>query len=274
MEEKDQQPIITASRIIRDLQSLGVLPGDLVMLHSSVKSIGWIVGGPDAVLEALINLLGDKGTLMMLAGWEDNPYYLSEWSEEKQLAYLEECPPFDPVTSRADRKWSILNEYLRTRPGALRSAHPEESFVAIGRLARYITEDHPLQYGYGLASPLAKLCDAGGKVLMVGAPLDTITLLHYAEFLADVPDKRVVNYRMPVLQNGKRVWVDLEEYDTDGHIVDWQGEDYFAIIGREYLSSGRGGSGKVGEAKSYLFDAKDLVDFAVPWMERTFKNVA
>jgi aminoglycoside 3-N-acetyltransferase len=272
MAENNQQPIITLSRIVRDLKSLGLQRRDTIMLHSSVKSIGWVVGGPDTVLQAIINILGDKGTLMMLAGWEDNPYHLPEWPKDKQLAYLEECPPFDPATSRANRKWSILNEYLRTRPGALRSSHPEGSFVAVGPLAEHITENHLWQYGYGTGSPLAKLCDKDGKVLIIGAPLNTITLLHYAEFLADVSDKRVIHYKMPVMRQGKRVWVDLEEYDTSRGIVDWQGEDYFAIIGREYLLSGKGTSGKVGEAQSYLFDANDLVKFAVRWMERTFKK--
>ncbi len=273
MAENNQQPIVTLSRIITDLKSLGVSPGDLVMLHSSVKSIGWVVGGPDTVLHAILDLLGNKGTLTMLAGWEDNPYHLPEWPKEKQLAYLEECPAFNPATSRANRRWSILNEYLRTRPGALRSSHPEGSFVAIGRLAQHITENQPWQYGYGTGSPLAKLCNAGGKVLLLGAPLDTITLLHYAEFLADVPNKRVINYKMPVMQKGKRVWVDLEEYDTSRGIAEWQGEDYFTTIGKGYLLSGKGSSGKVGGAQSYLFEADDLVNFAVRWMERTFNSV-
>jgi len=263
-------PIITRSRLIDDLQRLGVLPGQVVELHASVKALGWVVGGPDIVLQALLDTLTSEGTLMMLAGWEDNPYHFPDWSKEKQKAYLEECPPFDPATSRANRKWSILNEYLRTRPSAQRSAHPEGSFVAIGSLSQWITENHPIQYGYGPGSPLAKLCEAGGKVLMLGAPFNSITLLHYAEFLANVPNKRVVNYRMPVLREGKRVWINLEEYDTSRGIVDWHGEDYFTVIGREYLLSGKGNSGKVGAAQSYLFDANDLVKFGIQWMERAF----
>ncbi|MHB8103995.1 MAG: aminoglycoside 3-N-acetyltransferase [Dehalococcoidales bacterium] len=273
MTDNSQQPIVTLSRITRDLKNLGLRPGDLIMLHSSVKAIGWVVGGPDVVLQAIIDLLGVKGTLMMLAGWEDNPYHLPEWPRGKQTAYLEECPPFDPATSRANRNWSILNEYLRTRPGAQRSSHPEGSFVALGHLARHITENQPWQYGYGTGSPLAKLCEGGGKVLLLGAPLNTITLLHYAEFLADVPNKRIVNYKMPVMQNGKRVWVELEEFDTSRGIIDWPGEDYFDAIGREYLSSGKGSSGKVGGAQSYLFDANDLVKFAIRWMERNFNGI-
>ena len=273
MTNNNQQSIITLTRITRDLKYLGLQPGDLIMLHSSVKAIGWVVGGPDTVLQAILNLLGEKGTLMMLAGWEDNPYHLPEWPEEKQTAYLEECPPFDPVTSRANRNWSILNEYLRTRPGAQRSSHPEGSFVAAGYLARHITENQSWQYGYGTSSPLAKLCEGSGKVLLLGAPLNTITLLHYAEFLTNIPDKRIVKYKMPVLQNRQRVWVELEEFDTSRGIIDWPGEDYFGIIGKEYIKSGKGTSGKVGGAQSYLFDAKDLVNFAVQWMEQNFNGI-
>jgi aminoglycoside 3-N-acetyltransferase len=270
---EEHRPVITKTGIISDLLRLGVAPGQVVMLHASVKAIGWVVGGPDTALQALLDILTPDGTLMMMVGMEDPPYHLPEWSAEKQEAYLQEYPPFDPATSRADRRYGILTEYLRSRPGAHRSGHPESSFAAVGRLAKWVTEDHPLNYGYGSGSPLAHLCEAKGKVLMLGAPLDTITLLHYAEFLADVPNKRVVRYRMPVLREGRRVWIVLEEFDTSRGIVDWQGEDYFPIIAREYLSSGKGASGIVGAAESHLLDADELVKFGVGWMERAFKNL-
>jgi len=272
MAEKLEPPVVTYSKIAGDLKKLGVKTGDLVELHASVKAIGWVVGGPDTVLQAILDVIGSQGTLMMLAGWEDNPYHLPEWPKEKQQAYLEECPAFDPATSRANRRWSILTEYLRTRPGAKRSSHPEGSFVAVGRLAEEITKDQPWNYGYGKGSPLAKLYEGGGRVLMLGAPLDTVTLLHYAENIADVPNKRVVKYKMPVMRGGKKVWVELEEYDTSRGIVNWPEEDYFTTIMQAYLQSGKGTAGKVGAAQSYLFEARNLVDFAVRWMEREFKN--
>jgi len=84
----------------------------------------------------------------------------------------------------------------------------------------------------------------------------------------------VVKYRMPVLREGSMVWVDLEEYDTNWAIVNWAGEDYFELIMKEYLSSGKGNSRKVGSAWSYLFDANDLVNFAVHWMEHMFNDLA
>ncbi len=91
--------------------------------------------------------------------------------------------------SLAGRRGSrgILAEFIRTTPGARRSGNPGASVAAIGAQAEWLTADHPLDYGYGPGSPLAKLVEAGGKVLMAGAPPDTMTLLHHAEHLARIP---------------------------------------------------------------------------------------
>jgi aminoglycoside 3-N-acetyltransferase len=268
--EEPAPPVITRSQLTHDLRQLGVRPGAVLMLHASVRAVGRVVGGPDVVLQALLDVLGPAGTLMMYVGWEEAVYDFAAWPEEKQRAYLEECLPFDPATSRAYRKWSILTEYLRTWPGARRSNHPEASVAAVGAQADWITADHPHQYGYGRGSPLEKLCQAGGQVLLLGALLDTLTVLHYAEHIADVPDKRIARYKMPILRDGQRVWADFEEFNTSDGIVDWEGEDYFITIAGEFLTSGQGRSGLVGAAQSHLFDAATLVHFGVAWMERNF----
>ncbi|MEM3696730.1 MAG: aminoglycoside 3-N-acetyltransferase [Candidatus Bathyarchaeia archaeon] len=272
MERTKLKPI-TKSRLITDLNKLGVSSGDTIMLHASVKAIGWIVGGPNVVIQALLEVLGREGTLMMLASWEDSPwgapYKFAEWPEEWQKAYLEEFPPFDPATSRAHVKWSILTEYLRTWPGAYRSSNPEASCVAVGAKAKWLTENHPLQYGYGPGSPFAKLCEAKGKVLLLGAPFGSITLMHYAEHLANVPNKLVIRYKVPILQDGRKVWVQVEEFDTCGNVLP-NAVEYFEAIPREFLASGKGRSGKVGEAQSYLFDAAEFVRFAVEWLEKKY----
>ena len=262
--------LVTHSQLVRDLTRLGVAPGQIVMLHVSVRAIGWIVGGPDVVLQALLDVLTPAGTLAMYVACEDRTDHWPEWSPERRAAYHAERPPFDPATSRANRKWSILTEYLRTRPGACRSANPGASVAAVGARAAWLTEAHPLQYGYGPGSPLAKLCEAGGYVLQVGVLLSTVTLLHYSEHMAAVPGKRTVRYSVPVLRDGQRVWVEVEEFDTGQGIVEWEGGDYFGAIVQDYLASGGGRSGMVGAAQSYLFDTAALHQVAVRWMERTF----
>ncbi|MBN9392787.1 MAG: aminoglycoside 3-N-acetyltransferase [Chloroflexi bacterium] len=266
--------ILTRSRIIADLTRLGVAPGQTVMLHASVKAVGWIVGGPEMLLKSLLDVLTPEGTLMMVVSWEGDPYHIEEVPGAAMEDYLDEFPAFDPATSRADhRELSILSEYLRTWPGAFRSDNPLESFVAVGAKAAWLTENHPLNYGYGEGSPLAKLVAARGKVLSLGAPLETTTLIHYAECLAFVPNKRVVHYKMPVLREGKRVWIEQEEFDTSNGIVPWDGEDYFALIVKDFLKTGKARTGQVGDAPSRLYDAVELTEFAKNWMETTFNKL-
>jgi aminoglycoside 3-N-acetyltransferase len=267
MNKQPTQHVVTRSQLEHDLRALGIAAGDVVMLHASVKSIGWIVGGPEVVLHAIMNVLGTSGTLMMMAGWEDYPYKLEEWDEDRRQAYLEFCPAFDPHSSRANwREMSILAEYLRTTPGATRSAHPISSYTAWGADAAELTRDHVFQYHHGLNSPLARFCHLGGKVLLLGDLFENITLLHHAEHLAAVPNKRVVRYQMPVLQDGKRVWINLEEYDTSKGIADWS-EDYFAVIGESFLEDSLGKSGRVGHAPAHVYDAHQLLAYGIAWME-------
>jgi aminoglycoside 3-N-acetyltransferase len=262
---------VTRSRLAGDLRRLGLQPGDAVELHVSLRAVGWVVGGPDVLIQALLDVLSPTGTLMMACSWIDGTYGMEEWPPEWRQAYLEECPAFDPASSRADhRELSIVAECLRTWPGARRSSHPDFSVCAVGAKAEWLTADHPWQYGYGPGSPLAKLYEIGGNVLVLGASLDTITLLHYAEHLADIVGKRVVRYRMPVLEAGQRVWCEIEEFDTSSGVVAGMPENCFELIARDYLAAGEGRAGEVGNAAAYLFDARPLVDFAVGWLEREY----
>lgn len=269
--------IITQSQLVAQLRDLGVAPGDTLMLHVSVKAIGWIVGGPEVLLDALLHILGSNGTLMMLAGWEDYPYHINEWSPEQQQAYRDECPAFDPEHSRANsREFSRLCEYLRTRKKGspvFRSGHPSCSVVAIGKHAAWLCAGHPLQYGFGEGSPFAKLCESRGWILNIGAPLNTLTVLHYAEHRSQIPDKRIAHYQMPILIDGVRTWVDLEEYDSSEGIVDWDGEDYFELIANDFIATHNLPHCKIGEAASYRFSASQLCDFGQQWMESHFNRI-
>ena len=112
-----------------------------------------------------------------------------------------------------------------------------------------------------------------GSGLVPETAVGDVTLLHHAEHLADVPNKKVDRYRMPVLRDGRRVWMDFEEYDTTRGIVDWP-DNYFQTIVEEYLAAGNGRTGKVGAADSYLLDAVSLTAFGTRWMEEHFNGKA
>lgn len=248
------------------LRALGVTDGQTVMLHASVKAVGKAMGGPNVILGALLHVLGIDGTLMMYAGWEDIPDFVLELPAPLREIYYAEHPPFDPAVARAVRANSVLAEFLRTWPGAVRSHNPEASMVAVGRRAEWITADHALDYGYGVESPLAKLVESEGYVLLLGAPLDTVTLLHHAEYLANIRHKQVIHYQCPILRDGQKIWVDIEDYHTgEAH------DDYtFEQIVRDYLDTQRGQRGTVGDASAYLLEAKSLTAFAVKWLEDRF----
>ena len=168
------------------------------------------------------------------------------------------------------RKWSVLTEYLRTWPGAFRSDHPTASVCAVGANAAQITTGQPLEYGYGYGSPWDKVCQLGGKVLLLGSPLSSVTLLHYAEHIANIPNKNIVHNEVPLLRNGRREWVTFEEFDTGWGIRNLDNAEYFGWIMREYIAGDNGLHGKVGCADSYLFDAAHLARYAVAWMERVW----
>jgi aminoglycoside 3-N-acetyltransferase len=95
-----------------------------------------------------------------------------------------------------------------------------------------------------------------------------MTLLHHAEHLADLPGKRVIRYEVPLATGRGVEWHAVEEFDTGNPVVDGFAEDYFAEIVRDFLASGRGARGVVGEAESVLVDAPEMCAFAVAWMEK------
>lgn len=185
----------------------------------------------------------------------------------------EEVPVFDKRIAHAARDHGVLHETLRNWPGALRSDHPDAGVVAIGNRAEWLTADHPFQYGYGEGSPFEKVIHLNGKVLMLGAPLDTITLLHHAEHKAQIPDKRIARYRRLMPAPGGPAWIDFEEFDTSEPVHAALPENCFELIATEYLARGDGLRGQVGEAESVLLDGGELVQFGIQWIE-TFVSTA
>ncbi len=82
--------------------------------------------------------------------------------------------------------------------------------------------------------------------------------------------RRTVRYRQPILVDGRKTWVEVEEYDTDrGVMRDYDDGNYFEEVVREYLAAGHGKTSLVGAARSYLFDAQELIAFGAAWMEKS-----
>lgn len=264
---KDARPFVTRARLRADLQRLGIVEGDTVMVHAAMSRVGRLLNGPDALIGALLDAVGPAGTLMAYTDWDAAYDELLDDAGRVPPEWRAHVPAFDPAASRAIRDNGVLAEFVRTTPGALRSGNPGASVAAIGARARWLTEDHPLDYGYGEGSPFAKLVEAGGRVLMVGAPLDTMTLLHHAEHLACLPGKRVRRYEVPLAMPAGVVWRMIEEYDTSGPVIEGLADDCFARIVEAFLDAGHGRRGRIGEADAVLVEAAPICVFAVAWLE-------
>jgi len=235
-----------------------------VLVHAALRRIGPVLGGADSVIGALREAVGPAGTILAYTDWQGQ----DEIDAHEDLR--DEMPPFDPLSSRASRDNGAFPELLRTTPGALRSANPGASLAALGGRAAWFVADHALDYGYGPGSPLGKLVEAGGKTLMLGAPLDTMTLLHHAEHLADFAPKRIRRYAAPILVEGRTQWRRFEEFDTSDP-PDGLADDYFATIVDAFLATGAGRRGRVGAAPSVLVAAAEIVPFAVRWIETALR---
>jgi aminoglycoside N3'-acetyltransferase len=264
---------LTVDELTRSLHQLGVRAGDVLMVHASLRAVGPVEQGAAGVVRALDNAVGPAGTLMMVLGARNDWDFVNNLPEHERTARLVEAEPFDCLRTPAEADVGVLAEVFRQTPGTMVSNHPEGRFAARGPLAEVFLSDVPWDDYYGPGSPLERLVHARGRVLRLGADRDTVTLMHYAEYLADVPDKkRVRRYRLVSAAGGPHVRT-VDCLDDSTGIVDYPGEDYFAQILNAYLASRQVPSGLVGGARCEILEAADLVPFAARWMTEHFARV-
>jgi aminoglycoside N3'-acetyltransferase len=255
---------------MRDLRRLGVRGGDVVMVHASLRALGPVEGGAEGVLDALEEAVGPEGTLLMILGARNDWAWVHERPEPERAALLAEAVPFDAARTPAHPDMGYLAEAFRRRPGTLVTEHPEARFGARGRRASELLASAPWHDYFGPGSPLEHLCQAGGRILRLGADLNTATVLHRAEYLVALPAKKRVRRHYRVLgERGPEVR-HVDCLDDDNGIVDWPGEDYFGLLLADYLAQGSARRETVGQARSELLEAEELVSFGVRWMAERF----
>jgi len=256
--DSERRVIATTAKMTTNLRALGLTAGDTVCVHSSVKALGNVIGGPRAIIDALIAAVSPRGTIMMPAfsGDLSDPV---EWRHPPAPAdrldeIRDQLPAFDKLRTPS-RGLGLVAEYFRTYPGVLRSDHPQSSFTALGSQAKTLTAGHGLDNRFGPQSPLGRLVDVAGKVLLLGAPHDTASLFHLTQHLVGVYP--TIYKAAPMMVKGECQWVVYRDID---YPIEWFDS------GMESLLTARiAVSGPVCAAPSILFSANESVEHLVEW---------
>ena len=252
---------ITKEELVRAFVSAGLEKGDTVMVHTSLSKIGYVCGGAQTVIEALIEAVGEEGTIMMpTQSWKNlDPEDGVHWTvpEEYWQVIRDNWPAYDKRITPTNTMGAVA-EAFRQWPGALRSDHPARSVAAWGKHAEYLVSGHDLSNIFGEGSPIGKLYELGGKVLLIGVGYDKNTSLHLADVRAEYPNKHDCVEHSAIMEDGRRVWKEYETLYVDGEDFEQIGEAFEqACVVRKVM---------VGDAELRLMDQRTLVDFAVDWM--------
>ncbi|MEO3747886.1 AAC(3) family N-acetyltransferase [Plantactinospora sp. B5E13] len=247
-----------------ELRSLGLAPGDVVLVHAAARRVGSVVGGVPALVAAIRTALGPHGTLVVPAQTPDNSVSSAAhraatqgMTDDERRAYEDTMPGFDPATTPSFGV-GRLAEHVRRLPDAVRSHHPQTSFSAWGPRARDLMRVHDLDSHLGERSPLAALEAAGAKTLLLGVGYESCTALHLAEYRLRRPPP-IRAYRCYVLRDGRRERCDFHAPHLDA--------TPFAEIGHELDRAAFTRRGTVGDAVARLLPIPEAVRTAVAWLD-------
>lgn len=260
----DERPVVTQSDLVAGFRGLGLDRGLTVMAHSSLSAFGWVEGGPEAVIEALLEVLGPEGTLCLPTLCQ----------RDRELRF----ETWDLAKSPSDV--GRLTEVFRHWPGAIRSDHATHSVAALGPLAETITAGHATAHGrpgpwgpaaFGHGSPWDQFYRLNVRYCFLGVNFRVNTMRHYiqsvlvAEILAQAPA-----VRRPALEDRLTGWCQA------GVWPNWDDEQMEARLAAQGLVR----YGQVGAATCRAIPAKTLVDTTLltlkaepeAWLDDAFRK--
>jgi aminoglycoside 3-N-acetyltransferase len=231
---RSRQPVaVRRTQLVEQLRSLGVRAGGVLLVHTSFRAVCPVEGGPDGFIAALRTAIGPEGTLVMPTMTKGESV-------------------FDPAATPTDGM-GITAEIFWQQPGVLRSSHPGASFAAQGPQAACICQPQPLSPPHGPVSPVGRVHDLKGQVLLAGVGHTESTTLHLAEAVAQVPYWVAHPCVVEVDGAARTVMIPETDHCCEGfvHVDDW------------LRAEGLQREGKVGNANARLCDAQDIVRIAV-----------
>lgn len=270
--ELPPQPVNDAAggrdQLAADLRSLGVQPGQDLLIHCSLRQVGRIDGGAATLLNAILDVAGPKATLVVPTQTTSNSLTsrafltaTAHLTAEERVRRVADMPGFDPA-STSSTGMGAFAEYLRTRPSAARSSHPQVSFAALGPGALDCTSVHDLDCHLGDRSPLGWLYAADAAILLLGVDYSACTAFHLAEYHLSGTPQRL--YQCFTDERGTRVPHEFTDFDLDDRDFTRLGMELESTAERDAWPSLR--RGQVGSADSRLVAFRTAVDFACSWL--------
>jgi aminoglycoside 3-N-acetyltransferase len=253
---------VTVKSMKEELRRLGVERQMTLIPHISLSSIGWVCGGVQAVLEALMESVGLEGNLLFpsYTGYNSDP---SQWKyppipEDWWGTIYEELPAYHKDLSPPSGMGKVV-EGFRCVEGVKRSNHPRSSFLSWGRDSSYLVSHEGYDFPFGVDGPLGRAYELDARILMVGVNYTILNSFYLAYFLAKIQDKPTENCRAVVMKKGKRCWVAYRDYPRNTRM--------FQDVFDSFIEERQPAEGVVGTAPYRLIPQRQLVDYARAWLE-------
>lgn len=224
------QKTISRKELVRQLLALGVVPSGVLLVHCAFSQVKPVEDGAEGLIAALQTALGPSGTLVMPSMSDDDDH------------------PFDPKATPCHGMGIVAQTFWQL-PGVLRSDSPH-AFAAYGPAAAQVTAPHPVDVPHGLDSPVGRVYELDGQVLLLGAAHDANTTIHLAEYMAGVRYRRK-KYAY-ILDHGRLVRFDYAEID--------QCCENFNLVDGWLDKKNLQRKGKIGHAQARLIRSHDIVD--------------
>ena len=252
--DKNFKPV-TKDDLIHKFSQLGIKRGDTLLVHASLSSLGYVVGGAEALYLALREVIGIEGTIVVPsqtveisdpASWQYPPVP-DEWH-----AVIRDAMPAYSKKLSYSKAMGAFSQFIGILPNSIRSNHPMYSFTAIGEKAIEIIGQDSFDFPFGDESPLGRLYSIGAKIILIGTDFETNTSIHLAE---NRLNRAVIQESSKILTKDGEKWISFKNIELDLY------DDYLEIQNR-FMENHLVAHTTINEGTVYLFDMKECVDFA------------
>ncbi|MEG0265087.1 MAG: AAC(3) family N-acetyltransferase [Erysipelotrichaceae bacterium] len=253
------EDVVTRKDIKRQLEAMGIQKGMLLLVQGNALDLGYISGGSQAMIDAIMDCVGYEGTIVMPSFTLDlvDPACMSKnhidkesWEDVRESSY-----PFNKKLSKPTDCDELVLQFMRN-DGIVRSYHPNYSFLAWGKYAKVICDKHPLHFGLSKDSPLGKLYDLNAYVLLLGSEYKDCAIFNLAHYNSEKLPIRIVS--APIEKSKKTAWKDMLDLELNNEGFNVVGEvmEERKIVRTTYLGLG----------KCRLFSAREAVKIATAYL--------